>query len=338
MFYAFIYVVDKYEGLIPVLAATLLDSNPNNNFLERAYTFNPDGILDGAVRITLVGTNAYICCDAGIVVINLSDPFKPKVVHTIGTDIVKHPHAFQAQFRYGYCCDEEGIKVFDMTDLDHPQPVSKLELPHAHNIYLARTYGYVSCGEHGMVILNIKDPRMPVVDQVFDADGVMNDVHDIQLSAYQASEMAFVADGKNGLRVIQLTSPHTPGNDGFSPRPTPELIATFEIPHHGHAYAISKGIDRDRAVDESGNQIGNFDRIGARPLNLKEQQKLYLRDNKVWRVKNFTRDYSIDNLKQREAKLQSDIKTYYPGYRRPTRQAKRQAKRVPMRPFSTRRR
>ena len=62
------------------------------------------------------------------------------------------------------------------------------------------------------------------------------------------------------MRVVQLTSPETPGNDGFSPRPTPELIATYKLPEGGEALAIAKGVDRDRAVDESGNQI-----VGVRP-------------------------------------------------------------------------
>ena len=33
-------------------AATLLDGNPSNNFLTRAATFNPDGVLTGARRIS----------------------------------------------------------------------------------------------------------------------------------------------------------------------------------------------------------------------------------------------------------------------------------------------
>jgi hypothetical protein len=37
-------------------------------------------------------------------------------------------------------------------------------------------------------------------------------------------------------------------------------------------------------VDESGNQIAVFGRVGARPLNLLEQRKLYYRDGRVWRV------------------------------------------------------
>jgi hypothetical protein len=40
--------------------------------------------------------------------------------------------------------------------------------------------------------------------------------------------------------------------------------------------AISKGIDRDRAVDESGNQLAVFGRRGARPLNDTESRSLYL--------------------------------------------------------------
>ncbi len=58
----------------------------------------------------------------------------------------------------------------------------------------------------------------------------------------------------------------------------------------GHALAVAKGLDRDRAVDESGNQIGVFGRVGARPLNLGEQHKLYLRSGMVWKVSDDPRD------------------------------------------------
>ena len=69
---------------------------------------------------------------------------------------------------------------------------------------------------------------------------------------------------------------------GFSPRPTPKLIGTART--NGPALAISKGIDRDRAVDESGNQLAVFGRRGARPLKLQESQRLYLRDGKPYTV------------------------------------------------------
>ena len=43
----------------------------------------------------------------------------------------------------------------------------------------------------------------------------------------------------------------------------------------GAALTISKGIDRDRAVDESGNQLVVFGRRGARPFNHEEAERLY---------------------------------------------------------------
>ena len=88
-----------------------------------------------------------------------------------------------------------------------------------------------------------------------------------------ASLFAYVADGRNGLRILQLTSPETmPTYAGFSPRPEPQLIASFKT--RGEALAVSKPLDRDRAMDESGNQIAVFGRRGARPFNFDEIQRM----------------------------------------------------------------
>ncbi|HWC77606.1 MAG TPA: hypothetical protein VG778_09090, partial [Blastocatellia bacterium] len=51
--YAYLYVADKFEGLVLVGAATLLDGDPRNNFLKRALTWNPNGVLNGANNITI---------------------------------------------------------------------------------------------------------------------------------------------------------------------------------------------------------------------------------------------------------------------------------------------
>ena len=123
MLYAYIYVTDKYEGLVVVGAGTLLDGNPLNNFIERAVTFNPDGILCGARAIEIVGEYAYICCDAGLVIVNLADPTKPKVCKVV--EGIHHPESVGVQFRYGFVCDEEGLKVLDTTNLADPKVVSQ---------------------------------------------------------------------------------------------------------------------------------------------------------------------------------------------------------------------
>ncbi len=84
-----------------------------------------------------------------------------------------------------------------------------------------------------------------------------------------------MADGENGLAVLQLTSPDSqPKFYGFSPEPRPELIAWRGT--NGAALSLSRGLERDRAVDETGHQIAVFGRIGSRPFTLPEMQELYL--------------------------------------------------------------
>lgn len=312
--YAHLYVTDKCEGLILVGAGTLLDGDPTNNFLERELTYNPNGILNGASAITIVGTYAYICCDAGLVVVDLTKPTEPQITTVLGeSEHIHHPHAVQFQFRYGFVCDEHGVQVLDTTELAYPRVIhhANVELEDVHNIYVARTYAYVAAGKNGLVILDVKDPEHPRIDQVFNAGGCINDLHDVKLGITYVSEFAYLADGENGLRVVQLTSPDTPGNDGFTPRPTPRLIATFELPHHGHALSISEGVDRDRAVDESGNQLAVFGRVGAKPLNFKEMRQMYLRNGEVWKVADINRDFLNPNPKEREHDLATRLEAFY---------------------------
>jgi hypothetical protein len=98
-----------------------------------------------------------------------------------------------------------------------------------------------------------------------------------------ASQFAFLADGEHGMKVVQLFSPQsTPDHYGFSPRPVPKLIAKYHT--HGPALAISEGIDRDRAVDESGNQLAVFGRRGSRPFNQEELRRMYLRNGELFTV------------------------------------------------------
>jgi hypothetical protein len=282
--YAYAYVADAEEGVVLVKIHTTIDGNPTNNFLERTLAFNPDGILHGAKQLCFVGTLAYVCCDAGLVIVSFDDPLHPAVFGTVPAEQLPNPESVTAQFRYAFVCCEKGLVILDITNPVQPRPVASVPMTEAHNVYVARTYAYVAAGSHGLVIVDVENPEKPRVDQIFNAHGVINDLHDVKLGITYVSEFAYLADGRNGLRVVQLTSPETPGNNGFSPRPTPELIASYRLPHCGKALAISKGVDRDRAVDESGNQIAVFGRIGARPFTRAEQQKLYLRQNRLWRV------------------------------------------------------
>jgi hypothetical protein len=183
--------------------------------------------------------------------------------------------------------DEEGMKVVDVTNPEEPRPVASAtaRLQGGRDMYVARGYAYVAAGAEGLVVIDIEKPEQPRIDQRFTADGQINDAYSVRVGSTNASLFAYLADGKNGLRVIQLTSPQSqPNYYGFNPRPVPELIATYKT--KGPAIALSKGLDRDRAVDESGHQVSVFGRLGSRPFNLEEQRRLYMRNGTVFTVKN----------------------------------------------------
>jgi len=317
--YGYLYVTDLHEGLILVGAGTLLDGDPTNNFLERAVTFNPDGILDGARSITIAGTCAFICCDTGLVVVSIDNPLEPRITSVLGHDVLRHPTCVQVQFRYAFVCDKDGLAVLDVTDMTRPRPAARVETPQARSLYVARTYAYLAAGRDGLVIVDVANPTQPRIDQIFTAGGTINDLHDVKLGVTYSSLFAYLADGRNGLRVVQLTSATTPGSGGFRQRPQPRLIATLPLPKQGRALALSKGVDRDRAVDEAGNQLSVFGRVGARPLTLAEQQKLYLRNGQPWTVPSITRNPDITDAALRERTLQWELRKGFPSYIPPKR-------------------
>jgi len=78
----------------------------------------------------------------------------------------------------------------------------------------------------------------------------------------------------------------TPGYLGWGPAPTPELIASFETA--GRALALAEGYKRDRPTDESGNQIGISNRLGARPFNGEDLDRMLRRRNELITVENST--------------------------------------------------
>ncbi len=291
--YAYLYIGDRDEGLILTFAATLLDGDPTNNFMERAVladgttAFNPDGVLSGMTNLTLAGHYVYATAPAGLVVIDIDEPLNPRVVAVVGGDVFENPRSVAIQFRYAFVTDARGLHVVEITDPTSPHvvPGAFVGLAEAHRVYVARTYAFVAAGSQGLAIVDVTNPEQPRLDQLFDAGGTINDARDVKVGMTNASLFAYVADGRNGLRVIELMGPHTtPQFRGFSPPLDPSLIATYHT--HGPALAVSKGLDRDRAVDESGNQVAVFGRLGARPLNLEEMQQMFLRDGVVWKVSN----------------------------------------------------
>ena len=233
--------------------------------------------------MVLGGYYAYIVADAGLVVLSLDQPLQPRLVDVVP---LNRGHSVALQFRYLFVTDGDGLKTIDVTNPEAPALVedNTIALGQARRLHLARTYAYVAAGREGMAIVDITRPDKMRLLQTF-SEGLV-DAHDVAVGATNASLFAYVADGAGGLKVVQLFSPSSqPKFYGFSPQPAPELIASY--PTSSPALSLSRGLERDRGVDETGGQVAVFGRVGSRPLNLDEMRKLFTdKDGKPWFVEN----------------------------------------------------
>jgi len=206
---------------------------------------------------------------------------KPVITETIPLNDAR---GIGIQFRYAFVVEHNALKVLDVTHLDHPRllPNINVQFEDARNITVSRTYAYIAAGKDGMAIVNIEQPDQPRLERMYTTEGELKDKNDrlkdtwdIKIGMVSSSQFALVADGKYGFKVVQLFSPKTSkGFYGFAPVPNPKLVAKFRT--RGPALAVSRGVDRDRAVDESGNQLSVFGRRGSRPFKLDEMQEMFL--------------------------------------------------------------
>ncbi|HEV8334207.1 MAG TPA: hypothetical protein VGQ22_22475 [Steroidobacteraceae bacterium] len=281
--YNYAYITDGQEGLILTDVNTLADGDPRNNYLKRAVTWNPNGVLNGARHITIGGYYLYIATKRGLAIVSVDVPLQPQLIAEVPLNDAR---ASALQFRYLFVTDGDGLKTIDITDPKAPRLVQNntIRLGDAQRVFVARTYAYVAAGKDGLVIVDAERPEALREYQRFNANGALGDARDVIVATTNASLFAYVADGKNGLKVLQLTSPESqPKFYGFSPEPKPQLIATYATGKP--AQSLSRGLERDRGVDETGNQIAVFGRRGSRALNLQEMRELYLdAQGKPWAV------------------------------------------------------
>lgn len=282
--YNYALVTDAEEGLILIDINTLMDGEPRNNFLKRALTWNDGGRLKGARHVAIAGSDVYVVADVGLVMLDLVDPLHPRWLATVP---LRDGRASMRQFRYVFATDADGFKVIDVTRPDAPQllPEATIPLGSAGKLFVSRTFAYVANGHEGLAIIDIEHAAQPRLYQMFDGGGKIRDARDVVVASTNASLFAYVADGRDGLKVVQLTAPDTqPNFYGFSPDPKPQLIAMRATA--APAMALSRPLERDRAVDETGGQVAVFGRRGSRPLTLEEMQGLYLDDQgQPWYVK-----------------------------------------------------
>ena len=181
-----------------ISVGTLVDGDPNNNFLdkEKIIRFNPDGKLTGAMRSIMAGSNLYVVGRNGLFVVGLrNDKLEEPMLTGELTGGLKSPRDVSVQFRYAFVTDDEGFKVVDITNPTRPHLVSKATIPlkYAQRFCLARTYAYVANGPEGLAFVKIENPEHPRLERMYDAGGTLNDTRAVQIGSVSASMFALTS-------------------------------------------------------------------------------------------------------------------------------------------------
>lgn len=104
----------------------------------------------------------------------------------------------------------EGIRIFDLSSITSPKEVGHKDTLEPDGLYAAGGYLYAWRSGYNVDILDVTDPEIPVGVSVVDPPGGVFDV------AVQGNVM-YVADGWDGLRVVDVQNHLAPQDKGWFP-------------------------------------------------------------------------------------------------------------------------
>ncbi len=196
-------------------------------------TYHANALAGSGHDLAVVGSTVYIAAgEAGLQVVDASDPVNPKVVGS--HDTAGHTWAIalaqgdQQARTYAYLADEyNGLRVIDVSDPFTPAEVGAYDLPGQyeffHGVAIEGNYAYVADGglmDTGLRVVNISDPAHPfeVAYLPFMA-GIEGTppprVEDVAV----ADGYVYLVAGTAGLRVIDVSDPLVPVEIGYYDTP-----------------------------------------------------------------------------------------------------------------------
>jgi hypothetical protein len=232
-------VLGRYEGIAPSVLDLVVEG-------ERAYiaagdglavldvsdptaptgtvTYHADGLTGSGRDLAVAGSTVYIAAgEAGLLVVDTSDPVNPRVVgshdtagHTWAIALAKDDPQGHT---YAYLADEyNGLRVIDVSNPLAPAEVGAYDLPGQyeffHGVAVEGDYAYVADGgliDTGLRVVNTGDPTHPFevafLPLMAGIEGTPPPrVEDVAV----ADGCVYLAAGTAGLRVIDVSDPLVP--------------------------------------------------------------------------------------------------------------------------------
>lgn len=205
----YVYVSNSDSGV------TIIDvSNPNQPMQAGFYA------LIGVRDIVIAGDYAYLAADSsGLLILNVSNPVQPMEVGRIPGDspwygwwptgvAVAGSHAYVTTS--GFRGEGGGLSVVNIANPAEPVVVAfKDTFGPARAVAIDGNFAYVT-GEHGLAFFDVSSPTDPVNAGNFD---LFYNLYPEELAVHR--NHAYVIDGSFRLRIINVSNPAEPLEDGF---------------------------------------------------------------------------------------------------------------------------
>jgi hypothetical protein len=105
-----------------------------------------------------------------------------------------------------YISGIEMVSIMDVKDKERPYRLSFIDTPSVcYGLFYYKGYLYIACWDKGLCIVDVSDPRNPVIVTQFDTQGL---AHDVEVVENGGKVYAYVVDGK--FRVVDVTDPTSP--------------------------------------------------------------------------------------------------------------------------------
>jgi len=97
-------------------------------------------------------------------------------IEYIGSTLWSKVYDIEIDGNYAYCSFINGLVILDISNKKEPVFVSQLYLGGGNGIDIKDKYAFVASGDKGLFVINISDPRVPVLEGFYDTAGESNEV------------------------------------------------------------------------------------------------------------------------------------------------------------------
>lgn len=217
--YPYLYIADSWEGLV-VVSLTNLDS---------AWHINTTGWAKGVV---LRSDTAFVSqWDAGIALIDISDPRQPQMLAEYDTPGLAHACALAGGLIF-VADDEAGLTILSLLGASVG---SYNTAGSAWDVKIAGAFAYIGDAQGGLLILDISDPAHPRYAGSYLTPGVAQKVYLDGANIYVADQTSLGIYRFTGVGVNDPPAVSLPAQFGLSVYPNPfnsVALISLQIPYY----------------------------------------------------------------------------------------------------------